>query len=185
MNGEQKTKIFLALLALVFSILSYFNYFYSNVALLLVTAIVAVEIHLRIQHNIDSILESNRKISENQHNVEIYVDNFKKEITIFFGKVLRELEIEKQKMDDNFMLKKGDLDKDMEHALDGLDLWKKETGHKLDRTAERVENLTVLLKVFLESQKLDSKRNFPTERLLYLEKRVQEFDNKINYNGKQ
>jgi len=82
MDVEEKMKTFLIALALVFALLAYFSYFYSFVALFLVTALIIIEIYFRIQHNIDKkadriiyelekrILDSQRIILKDVKNLE-------------------------------------------------------------------------------------------------------------------
>lgn len=190
MNPEKNTQFFLLILAIVFSILSYFNYLYSNIALLLVTAVIALEIHFRIQHNLDKNLESSDKNSEiankslemsnklldNQRAVEAYVDNFKKDILIFFNKVLNELETERQKIDDRFLAEKKDFDIKMEMALDKLEFSRKENYYKMEKIIEKTDNISMSLKVFLDSQKF----NYSSDRLKELEDKIKKLEDKIN-----
>jgi len=180
MDLEQKIKNSLLFLISLFFILSVFGLFYSKVmvfycapiTLFLLVLFLSFQAYIRIQHNIDKqnadkqfndFLDIGKKIIDNQFSVEKnisgYVDNFKKDILSFFEKLLEKLESDKQKIDGEFLSEKADLNRKMEIAFDKLEFSRQETNYKIEKISEKINDISVSLKVLESLYKIEALKN--------------------------
>ena len=163
MNLEQKIKNSLVLLISLFFILFAWGFlnseavmFYCLLAALFFSAsFLLFQAYIRIQHNIDKrsdyLLDIGKKTAEShsfeEKNIKEYIDNFKRDTLLFFEKLLDKLESDKQKTDKDFLSEKADLDRKMEIAFDKLDFFRKEMNYKMEKMAEKNNDIFVALKV--------------------------------------
>jgi len=175
MDLEQKIKNSLLFLISLFSILSVFGLFYSKVVafycapvtLFLLVLFLSFQAYIRIQHNIDKrsdyLLDVEKKILDSQFsaekNISGYVDNFKKDILSFFEKLLEKLESDKQKIDGDFLSEKADLNRKMEIAFDKLEFSRQETNYKIEKISEKINDISVSLKVLESLYKIEALKN--------------------------
>jgi hypothetical protein len=171
MDLEQKIKNSLLFLISLFSTLSIFGLFYSKdlafycapITLIVLALFLSFQAYIRIQHNIDKrsdyLLDVEKKILNNQKYVEEYIDNFKKDTLSFSEKLLEKLELDKQKTDRDFLSEKADLDRKMEIAFDKLEFSRKETNYKIEKISEKINDISVSMKVLESLYKIEALKN--------------------------